>query len=412
MAKEPDFLDSDDLADSTTTGFFARKNRAGQAWQEIRARLPENLPLPKGILIARVVVVLSIVLFAVISVIAVLKLSPLREHASLQASWHAQISQRRRQITEILMANNAEEDVNFHLDKLEADLGRLATNGENASDCSKACQKEAEAAIAAIAIMKGRKDRRAQGLLNSLELMQRDFRKTELAARAQLDRQSNVLTFLVAGALVLCCVTLLLMERSNRAKEKVASLRFRATHDPLTHGLNRAAILTLAAKELNRARRVGHALAIFLVDMDHFKEVNDHYGHPVGDSVIKQAANRLRRNVRVYDAVGRYGGDEFLVVLPDCDLSEAEIIGERLRAAFDMPLDLGAAKKRISICIGGAVFRLGDTDLEELIERADQSLYKAKEAGRNAWSIMDAPIPSLENSDDTDDGISESEIED
>ncbi len=377
-------------------GFLSRKNRAGQAWQEIRARLPEYLPLPKGLLIARIVVVFSIVLFAMFSVFAVWELQPQRAQAELESTWHDQVLRSRLRIGDNLAQENDRAILAIEMIYLRDKFRALPRTESKPLRLSDRALAQGILILASLEHDNATKDQLLR-LLANLDSFISVVHSDEMLSREQLDRQTNILTFLVAGALVLCCVTLLLMERSNRAKEKVASLRFRATHDPLTHGLNRAAILALAAKELNRAKRVGHPLAIFLIDMDHFKEVNDRYGHPVGDSVIKQAATRLRRNVRVYDAVGRYGGDEFLVVLPDCDHREAEMIAERLRMSFDMPLDLGSTKKKISICVGGAIYRLGETDLEELIVRADESLYKAKAAGRDAWSVMEAPIPRLED---------------
>ncbi|MFT7617343.1 MAG: diguanylate cyclase (GGDEF)-like protein [Planctomycetota bacterium] len=406
MSLEREIQEAESIRDSQMGGYFARKNRAGRAWKEIRAKLPENLPLPKGILIARVVVVLSIVLFAVFSVLAVLELRPMRVSAQIQSTWHDQIAKSRFDILATPVEQKTGPTLELVVLDLQVRLDQLIERAESNREFSEVCQAQAGVVRDHLKTA-SLSDADKQVTIDSLELLQKALRADELELREELNAQSNILTFLLAGALVLCCVTLILMERSNRAKEKVASLRFRATHDPLTRGLNRSAILSLAAKELNRAKRVDHTLSLFLIDMDHFKEINDRYGHPVGDTVIRQTANRLRRNVRVYDAVGRYGGDEFLIVLPDCDFDEAEIIAERLRVAFDIPLDLGKSKKRISICIGGAVYRMGDTDLEELIVRADQSLYKAKDAGRNGWVVTDAPIPTL-----SEPGVSEvSEVE-
>jgi two-component system, cell cycle response regulator len=111
--------------------------------------------------------------------------------------------------------------------------------------------------------------------------------------------------------------------------EAQENMRFRATHDPLTSLLNRGAILDLIARELHRSHREQKSTAILLGDIDHFKRVNDTYGHVVGDVVLVEAANRLLAAVRSYDFVGRYGGEEFLVVLNRCD-----------------PVSLRAARKR------------------------------------------------------------------
>ena len=123
---------------------------------------------------------------------------------------------------------------------------------------------------------------------------------------------------------------LALQERLLVAQE---TLRHQATHDVLTGIWNRAMVVDQLERELARAGREGQSLAVILADLDHFKSVNDTYGHAAGDAVLREAAARMVGVPRRYDFVGRYGGEEFLVVLPNCELAEAAKVAERVRAA-------------------------------------------------------------------------------
>jgi diguanylate cyclase (GGDEF)-like protein len=161
-------------------------------------------------------------------------------------------------------------------------------------------------------------------------------------------------------------------------------LRIEATHDALTGTLNRGAILNLLGKEAARAARHGSALGVLLLDLDHFKKVNDTFGHAVGDAVLKQVSRRLSIPLRRYDAVGRYGGEEFLAVLPQCDLEQAAEIAERVRVAVAAtPVETSAGDIGVTVSIGAASTKEDPASIDELIQRADTALYKAKRLGRN-----------------------------
>src|SRR5579862_821074 len=110
-------------------------------------------------------------------------------------------------------------------------------------------------------------------------------------------------------------------------------MRFKATHDTLTAIWNRGAILETLDREIIRARREGPSLGVLIADLDHFKGVNDNYGHLIGDAVLREVTRRMKSEVRPYDAVGRYGGEEFLILLPGCDRRAAEDKAEHLRKA-------------------------------------------------------------------------------
>jgi diguanylate cyclase (GGDEF)-like protein len=165
-----------------------------------------------------------------------------------------------------------------------------------------------------------------------------------------------------------------------------------ALRDGLTQMLNRRAIRERAERELARARRHGTPFALALVDVDSFKAVNDTFGHAAGDVVLGEVARRLLATVRASDDVGRWGGEEFLVVLVATGLAEAERAGERLRAAIgDAPFALADDVSRtVTISVGLAVAEAGRSDafdLDRVIERADRALYRAKTDGRNRVHI-------------------------
>lgn len=164
---------------------------------------------------------------------------------------------------------------------------------------------------------------------------------------------------------------------------------YQASHDALTSLLNRSAIMEVLGKELARAGRENTPLALIMADLDHFKLVNDSYGHLAGDVVLKETAQRLIDSVRPYDAVGRYGGEEFLIVCPNCDEESAQAVAERLRCVVsEAPLITSEGTFRITMSFGVAAVR-GDIHSADSITRAaDQALYKAKESGRNLVELF------------------------
>jgi diguanylate cyclase (GGDEF)-like protein len=158
-----------------------------------------------------------------------------------------------------------------------------------------------------------------------------------------------------------------------------------ATHDALTGLFNRGAILELLGKEIERARRSGEAVGVVLADIDRFKRVNDEFGHQTGDAVLREAAIRLQRAARAYDHIGRYGGEEFLVVLPSVQPAAAHAVVERLRMSLvDQPVDAGGHVLSVTMSAGFAVaVEASQLDADRLIEAADRALYAAKKHGRN-----------------------------
>src|ERR1700683_1638487 len=125
-----------------------------------------------------------------------------------------------------------------------------------------------------------------------------------------------------------------ILQLEDRLVEARETMRFKATHDPLTALFNRGVIMDLLSRELARTRRENGCTIIMLGDLDHFKNVNDTYGHVVGDEVLREIARRLLASVRSYDFVGRYGGEEFLVVLNNCDSAQAVARAQEIRNAI------------------------------------------------------------------------------
>jgi diguanylate cyclase (GGDEF)-like protein len=163
------------------------------------------------------------------------------------------------------------------------------------------------------------------------------------------------------------------------------SMRHAATHDNLTGLMNRGEILAMLERELERSRRERSTVGVILGDVDHFKSVNDTLGHLFGDEALREIGRRLRSQLRVYDGVGRYGGEEFLMVLPNCDLSDALLRADELRKYVAMtPINCSGEEKMITMSGGVAVSKSeGKSEVEALLRQADAGLYAAKEKGRN-----------------------------
>jgi len=172
--------------------------------------------------------------------------------------------------------------------------------------------------------------------------------------------------------------------------------------DVLTGGYNRRYLQIRLGEELARARRHGSALTCLMLDIDHFKRVNDTYGHGAGDAVLKEIAQRIDGQVRASDVAARYGGEEFVILLPDTRAAAGQRLAERIRVAVACePIDIG--RKRyvdVTASIGIAAVSPGrsDTDLktlgDALVARADVALYQAKAAGRNAIAVNADRMPA------------------
>jgi diguanylate cyclase (GGDEF)-like protein len=179
------------------------------------------------------------------------------------------------------------------------------------------------------------------------------------------------------------CRIIELEQRLIKTQEK---LKVQATHDSLTGLWNRSAIFDILDRELGRAKRNETPISIGMADLDHFKSVNDSFGHIAGDTVLREVANRMRSVIRDYDSIGRYGGEEFLIVLPGLDEKDAIDAAERIRLSIsEKPLVIQEGVVPVAISIGVAVMnpttKAGHA--ESLIRLADEALYTAKAQGRN-----------------------------
>jgi diguanylate cyclase (GGDEF)-like protein len=156
------------------------------------------------------------------------------------------------------------------------------------------------------------------------------------------------------------------------------------SRDSLTGLLKHADIKEQAAVELERAQRSGKPASVAMLDIDFFKKVNDSYGHAAGDNVIRALANLLRQRLRRVDSLGRYGGEEFLVVLPDCSAEQAHKILDEIRQRFaELKFIASGSEFSVTLSAGIASTETTSTDASDLLDKADQALYAAKHSGRN-----------------------------
>jgi diguanylate cyclase (GGDEF)-like protein len=186
-----------------------------------------------------------------------------------------------------------------------------------------------------------------------------------------------------------------ILELEDKLVAAREEMQFKATHDALTRLMNRAAVDDFLRRELARSRREQSPLGLLFADIDHFKSVNDKHGHAVGDAVIRKIANRLAGGVRAYDAVGRYGGEEFLIVLPGCDTSG---VMDRAHHLLDVtrsrPFETAAGNLQITASIGAACdLDCDSATVASFVHVADVALYRAKHEGRNRVVMAEAQQP-------------------
>ncbi len=168
----------------------------------------------------------------------------------------------------------------------------------------------------------------------------------------------------------------------NSMIKKRLQLERLVNHDALTHVYNKRKIIGELERELQRVKRYSNSLSIIIVDIDHFKQVNDTHGHPEGDTVLETIAETARNSLRAIDMIGRIGGEEFLIILPETDLNGALIYADRLRMMV-AALVIGPNDIKVTISGGIATAPAHAVDREPLIRKADEALYEAKRAGRD-----------------------------
>jgi len=179
------------------------------------------------------------------------------------------------------------------------------------------------------------------------------------------------------------------------------TLQYESAHDALTALWNRGAIIGFLKNEIERQQRSRQPLGVMMADVDHFKKINDTYGHLVGDTVLKEVARRLAEGVRTYDSVGRYGGEEFLVIVPGCKPADLAASAERLRRSIaDSRFETSAGPLAVTLSVGiasGCDDGENPRGSEQLLRAADTALYAAKAEGRNRVGVAPAFEPVARN---------------
>lgn len=174
----------------------------------------------------------------------------------------------------------------------------------------------------------------------------------------------------------------------TRYKRMESQLINMALFDSLTGALSRPAYLEQAEKELARTRRYHRPLSLMMIDIDHFKSINDNYGHAAGDHVLQIFVEAIQEVIRSTDFLGRVGGEEFALLLPDTSLNSASYLAERVRERITKyPYLAGDMLIEVTASLGVAEYQTSDKDIKSLLKRADEALYKAKESGRNRVTL-------------------------
>lgn len=176
----------------------------------------------------------------------------------------------------------------------------------------------------------------------------------------------------------------------NALRARELQVRELSRRDALTGSWNRGYLTELMEREVAVAERTGQPLSLVVVDLDFFKRINDDHGHSAGDQALIQAARYLTESIREVDHLGRYGGEEFVLLLPNCDKDNARLIAERCREALTRePIDTGRVRLQLSASFGVATCHGTELDIDELFRRADRALYRAKDNGRNRVEAAD-----------------------
>jgi diguanylate cyclase (GGDEF)-like protein len=260
-------------------------------------------------------------------------------------------------------------------------------------------------------------------IAEELELRIKEARANETRMSALIDRVRKALVSLASGdfsvrierdfrgdpaddmtLLVNNTITELVADSDRRAADerqrleelveaRTRELQVLASTDELTGVLNRRRILAVAADECQRVARYPEALCFAMFDIDHFKLINDLFGHTVGDQALRQVAVTARSQLRLQDRMGRYGGEEFLIVFPETSLEGAARVTDRVRAAIEtLEIYEGNLRATLTISAGVAEVARGET-LDNVLRRVDSAMYLAKSAGRNQIVQVESPAP-------------------
>ena len=216
-----------------------------------------------------------------------------------------------------------------------------------------------------------------------------DLRRTSTHETIDLGSKWFLLNGLASQSIILAGLTLFLVRttvlRGRKLQVALDWVKRIATKDELTGLWNRRAIFPILNRELARCERESKPVSVLMVDFDHFKKINDQYGHKAGDAVLREGAQRMLGILRPYDSIGRYGGEEIIILLPGCDRDESRAVGERLAGTVrDAPFIYNGQKIPATVSIGGATKRSPTpTHADRMVVSADQYLYEAKSTGRD-----------------------------
>lgn len=219
----------------------------------------------------------------------------------------------------------------------------------------------------------------------------REEGKSRLTKEVSLDMEGGQRTIMLSKSVLTdedsaLTGTIGLITDITERKSMERQLRQLATIDDLTGTLNRRAFFAAAGQEMERAVRYGNAVSVVMFDLDHFKQVNDSYGHALGDQALRETATALRASLRDVDILGRLGGEEFAILLPETPLAGAMEVAERLRhaiSAIRIPQDSGAPPLTLTASLGVAERMAAEITVDKVLARADLALYRAKADGRN-----------------------------
>jgi diguanylate cyclase (GGDEF)-like protein len=208
---------------------------------------------------------------------------------------------------------------------------------------------------------------------------------------------SHTLWLLAVALLLISGILAWVLVLRMRLAKQADQFQFQATHDGLTGLCNRKGILDLLCREYELATRSGKSIGIMMLDADHFKRINDSYGRLSGDSVLIEIANRIRKNTRSTELAGRYGGEEFLLVLPESEQVNVATVAERIRSAVaSEPVHIGDLALQVTLSIGICILQPLLHTAEEALASADTALYESKNAGRNRVSFSSPQtLPSV-----------------
>jgi diguanylate cyclase (GGDEF)-like protein len=202
----------------------------------------------------------------------------------------------------------------------------------------------------------------------------------ELQSKIKYNTITIVVIGIITTLLLLGLIYLFMSRLIKKLEEARQTIEKIAITDELTDLFNRRHILSRFAEEFEKVKRLKNNVSCIMADIDNFKAINDSYGHLVGDQVLKVISHRIRNTVRAYDILGRYGGEEFLIIMPDTKLEEARGLAERIRTRVK---DETVNNATVTLSLGVVCIQEGDRSLDDIIRRADQNLYKAKKDGKD-----------------------------